>query len=126
MIVLLTDGENTLAPDPLEAAQTAIEQGVRIYTVGIGSSEGATVEIDGFNVFTLLDEDTLKEIALVTEGDYFRVQNAEDSRVVYDNVDTKLVFKAEETEITSILAGASILVLLIGGALSLLWFGRVP
>lgn len=126
VIVLLTDGENTLAPDPLEAAQTAIEQGVRIYTVGIGSSEGATVEIDGFNVFTLLDEDTLKEIALVTEGDYFRVQNAEDFRVVYDNVDTKLVFKAEETEITSILAGASILVLLIGGALSLLWFGRVP
>ena len=126
VIVLLTDGENTLAPDPLEAAQTAIEQGVRIYTVGIGSSEGATVEIDGFNVFTLLDEDTLKEIALVTEGDYFRVQNAEDFRVVYDNVDTKLVFKAEETEITSILAGASILVLSIGGALSLLWFGRVP
>ena len=125
-IVLLTDGENTEAPDPLAAAQTAIEQGVRIYSVGIGSSAGTTLVIDGFNVFTQLDEEMLKTIALVTEGEYFRAQNAEDFRAVYDNLDTKFVVRSEEMEVTSILAGTSILALLIGGALSLLWFGRIP
>ena len=126
VIVLLTDGENTTAPDPLEAAQTAIEQGVRIYTVGIGSPAGTTLAIDGFNVFTQLDEEMLKEIALLTEGEYFRAQDADDFRAVYDNLDTKFVVRSEEMEITSILAGASMLVLLVGGALSLVWFGRIP
>ncbi len=39
-IVLFTDGENTALPDPLEAAQTAIERGVRVFTVGVGSAPG--------------------------------------------------------------------------------------
>ena len=126
VIVLLTDGENTAPPDSLEAAQTAIEQGVRIYTIGIGSRTGTAVEIDGFNVFTQLDEDALKEIAMVTEGEYFSAENTDDLRRIYEDVDLRFEVKTEETEITSILGGVSMLVLLVGGLLSLTWFGRMP
>ena len=126
VIVLLTDGENTAPPDPLEAAQMAIEQGVRIHTVGIGSRTGTTVEIDGFNVFTLLNEDTLKEIAMLTEGEYFSADDTDSLRKIYENLDLRFEVKTEKTEITSILGGVSMLVLLIGGLLSLIWFGRMP
>ena len=63
MIVLLTDGENTAPPDPLEAAQTAIDRGVRIYPIGIGSVAGTTLKVNGFTVRTHLDEETLQQIA---------------------------------------------------------------
>ena len=56
VIVLLTDGENNENPDPLAAAQTAANRGVRIYTVGIGSAAGTNLHINGFIVHTQLDE----------------------------------------------------------------------
>ena len=126
VIVLFTDGETTAPPDPLEAAQTAIERGVRVFTVGVGSAIGTTLEIDGFTVFTQLNEGLLKEIATITEGEYFRVEDADDSRAVYDELDKRFVVESKKREITSVLGGVSMLVLIIAGALSLLWFGRVP
>jgi len=124
-IVLLSDGENTNAPDPLAAAQEAAQRGVRIYTIGIGSPAGATLEIEGFLVFTQLDEGMLQSIAEITEGDYFNAQNEEELRRVYDELDPELVIKAEKMEITSILAGASLIILLLSGLFSLLWYGRL-
>ncbi len=59
VVVLLTDGENTRAPEPLDVAQLAAEAGVRIYPIGIGSPEGAVLEIDGFNIVTQLNETSL-------------------------------------------------------------------
>ena len=125
-IVLLTDGENTGPPDPLEAAQAAIEKGVRVHSVGIGTTEGATVQLDGFTVATNLNEEVLREIALLTEGDYFSAEDADDLRTIYADLDPQFVVRSEKMEITSVLGGISLFVLLIGGALSLLWFGRVP
>ena len=58
VIVLLTDGENNERPDPLGRAQAAADRGVRIDTVGIGSPDGATLDLDGFQVHTQLDEAT--------------------------------------------------------------------
>ena len=126
IIVLLTDGENTDPPDPLEAAQLAIDRGVRVYTVGLGTSEGAVVEIDGFNLFTSLNEPVLQEVALTTEGEYFRIEELDDAPRVYEEMETEFIVESREIEITSILGAVSMLVLLIGGGLSLLWFGRVP
>ena len=45
---------------------------------------------------------------------------------IYDDLQPKLAIKKEEMEITSILAGLGILLFILGGALSLLWFGRIP
>lgn len=126
VIVLLTDGEDTTGSDPLEAAQIAIEQGVRVYTVGIGGAGGATLEIDGFNVFTRLDENVLKDIAQLAEGEYYNAEDSDDLRSVYQNLDPQFVVRPERMEITSILGGVSMLALLLGGAISLLWFGRIP
>lgn len=126
VMVLLTDGENNESPDPLAAAQTAADHGVRIYTVGLGSPTGTTLHINGFTVHTQLDEAMLEQIAQITGGTYYNAESEQDLRKVYDELDTQLVVKPEKMEITSIFAGASILVLLIAGVFSLLWFGRLP
>ena len=57
IIVLLTDGENTAPPDPFEAAYFAAEHGVRIYSIGIGSTAGTTLNINGYTVHTQLNRD---------------------------------------------------------------------
>jgi Ca-activated chloride channel family protein len=126
VIVLLTDGENNMDPDPLRAAELAAERGVRIHTIGIGSSEGMNLEVNGFNVFTQLDEATLKQISEITDGTYYNAQTEEDLQTIYENIDPHLVIEAEKTEITAVLAGVSILILLIAGMISLLWFSHVP
>ena len=126
IIVLVTDGENTTNPDPLAAAQKAAERGVRIHTVGVGSPTGAILEVDGFTVFTQLDEATLQQISAMTDGVYYNAASEEDLRAVYEKIEPQLIIKREQTEVTAILAGVSILLLLIGGFYSLFWFGRIP
>ena len=126
VIVMLTDGENTAPPDPLEAAQTAIERGVRIYPIGIGSAAGTLLKVNGFTVRTYLNEETLQQIAALTDGVYYHAENEDELQAVYDNVGSQLVVKPEQTEITALLTGVSVALLLIGGALSLMWFSRLP
>ena len=126
VIVLLTDGENNENPDPLAAAQAAAKAGVRIYTVGLGSAAGTNLHVNGFTVHTQLDEAELQQIAQITGGAYTNAQSKEDLLKAYNNLNPQLVIKPEETEVTSIFAGASVLVLLIGGLFSLLWFNRLP
>lgn len=125
-IVMLTDGENTAPPDPLEAAQTAIDRGVRIYPIGIGSTAGALLKVEGFTVRTRLNEELLQQIAQLTDGVYYHAENEAELKAVYDQVGAQLVVKPEQTELTALLAGVSVVLLLIGGALSLLWFNRLP
>jgi Ca-activated chloride channel family protein len=126
VIVLLTDGENNESPSPLDAAETAAERGVRIHTVGIGSAAGTTLDIDGFAVHTQLNEAMLQQISQMTNGAYFSAENEQELHTIYENLDPQLVIKPEEMEITSVLVGASIAALLLGAALSLLWFSRLP
>jgi Ca-activated chloride channel family protein len=125
-IVLLTDGENTTNPDPLEAAQIASDQGVRVYTIGVGSAAGTTLTVNDFTVFTQLDEPMLQQIASLTDGAYYNAEGEDDLREIYRNLDVQVVVKPEKTEITSIFTGISILFMLLGGAFSLVWFSRLP
>jgi len=126
MLVLFTDGENTQAPDPLEAALLAVERGVRIHTVGVGSAEGALLQIDGFNVRSRLDEATLQQIAQLTGGAYHNLASGSELSTILDTLDSQLVLRSEATEITSLFAGAGMLFLLLGGILSFVWLGRLP
>ena len=59
-IILLTDGQRTTGPDPVEAAKMAADHGVRVYTVGVGTKEGETIGFEGWSMRVRLDEDTLK------------------------------------------------------------------
>jgi Ca-activated chloride channel family protein len=126
VIVLLTDGENTQPPDPGAAAQAAADQGVRIYTVGIGSAAGTTLDIDGFKVHTQLDAATLQNISDITGGTYYAATDAQDLHKIYDDLDSRLVVKPQMIEVTSLFAGASVLLLVVGGVCSLAWLGRLP
>jgi len=126
VIVLLTDGENNETPDPASAAQAAADQGVRIFTVGLGSTAGTTLDLNGFQVHTQLNEPLLQQVAAVTQGAYFRAGDAQQLRSIYDNLDTRLVVEPQKIEITSLFAGASILILVVGSLFSLLWLGRLP
>ncbi len=125
-IILLSDGENNVSPDPLMAAQTAKERGVRVYTIGVGSPSGAILHVEGFTVRSRLDEATLQQIAKLTDGAYYNAQTEQDLRNIYDNLDAQMVVKPEKTEVTAIFAGAGLLMLLLGGIFSLLWLGRLP
>jgi len=126
VIVLLTDGENNEDPDPLEAAQLAADRGVRIHTIGIGSAAGTIINVEGFNVHTQLNEPMLQEISGLTGGTYYNAENEEELQAIYEGINPQFVIKPEKMEVTSIFAGASLLILLIGGAFSLLWFSRLP
>ena len=125
-IVLLSDGENNAPPDPLEAAQAAAERGVRIYTVGVGSAEGTTLQVEGFSVHTQLDEAALQRIADLTEGAYYNAESPDQLRAIYESLERHLAIRSEMMEVTALFAGAGMLCLLAGAVCSLLWFSRAP
>lgn len=126
VIILLTDGENTTPADPTEFAQLAANAGVRIYAIGIGSPEGAVVEIDGFNIATTLNEDLLTEIATITDGAYQGADDADQLKEIYSDIDLELTVDGEDMEVTGVLGAAGLLLLLSGGVLTILWYGRLP
>lgn len=124
-IVLLTDGENTSGPAPIEVAQAAARRGVPVHTVGIGKPEGTVVERDGQSIHTSLDADTLKAIAKATGGTFSITSSANDLRSVYESLSTRLVLKSDQTEITVVLLGVAGILSLLAALLSVFWFGRL-
>jgi len=72
-----------------------------------------------------LDEETLKNISLLTHGEYFYAGTAEDLKKVYQGLSSKLVVEKRETEITALFAALGALLAVAAAALSLWWFGRV-
>lgn len=125
VIILLTDGATNAGYDPIEAARIASNYGVRVYTVGFGTSKGNIVGFGGFSMRAQLDEDSLKKISDMTRGRYFHATNGEDLRAVYANLGRQLVMETREMEITSFFAAAAALLMVIAAFLSLLWFGRL-
>jgi Ca-activated chloride channel family protein len=111
VIILLTDGvNNTGAIDPITTARVASALGVKIYTVGVGKEGGAPIPIDdpifgrtyarnrdGSLVLTEIDEPSLKEIARITDGAYFRATDAATLADIYHKIDA-----LERTEIKTI------------------------
>lgn len=126
VIVLLTDGENLSAPDPLIVAQVAAEAGVRIYPIGIGTPEGSVIALDGFNVVTQLNERPLQEIASLTNGMYYAAADTETLEEIYQNIDLQLTVRGEKMEVTSLISGVAALFFLLGGGCAFVWYGRIP
>ena len=124
-IVLLSDGENTSRPDPLQLAELASSAGVRVHTIGIGTPEGTVVEVEGFSVATALDEELLTEIADVTDGTYQRAGDTAALERIYESIDLKLARVERTHEVTALFAAAGGVLLALGSLLSIAWFGRV-
>ena len=124
-IILLSDGQNNVPPPPLSIVERAGDVGVRVYTVGLGSSQGSVLKFMGRSTRVLLDEDTLKSIAEETNARYFKAENKSELQNIYSNLGTQLVFKPQQTEMTAWFTGFAAVVLVAAVSISLLWFRRI-
>lgn len=91
VLILLTDGANTAgAVEPLKAAQLAAEEGVKVYSIGVGADEMLVRSLFGtrrVNPSAELDEKTLTAIAQSTNGRYFRARDTQELRQIYALLD---------------------------------------
>jgi len=124
-IILLSDGQTTTGPDPIEAAKMAAERGVRVYTVGIGTPDGEIVGAEGWSMRVRLDEETLRGIAATTQAEYFFAGNANELTRVYQKLNTQLALETKDTEISALFAALGGFLILLGAMLSLFWHHRV-
>jgi Ca-activated chloride channel homolog len=124
-IVMLTDGEDTGGPDAVAAAELAATAGVHIETVGVGTVEGATIEVDGYQMATALNEELLTEVAETAAGSYHRAQDARSLSDVYESLDLRVTTEDKLVELTGAAVGIALLLLTIGGLLMITWFGRI-
>ena len=129
IIVLLTDGVATTGPFPLDAAQQAVDRGVRIYTIGFGTENGSPDfggpqgggPRQGGGFRRGIDEETLKQIASMSDGKYYAASSANELLDVFQNLPTYLITISEVTEISFIFAAIGALLVAVSMALSLRW-----
>jgi Ca-activated chloride channel family protein len=124
-IVLLTDGQRTTGPDALDAARLAADHGVRVYTVGIGTPEGEVMGFEGWRMRVKLDEETLKNVAMLTHGEYFYAGSATELKKVYKSLNARFTLEKKETEVTAIFSAIAAVLAVTSALLSLAWFNRV-
>jgi len=124
-IVLLSDGQNSLGADPMEAARQVALRGVRVYTIGFGTPAGTMIGPDNSQVLVRLDEDALKRIAAATGAEYFRATSGVELRRVYQDLQGRLELDREEIELSALFALAGALLVALAAGLSLAWFGRI-
>jgi Ca-activated chloride channel family protein len=140
IVILMTDGENNSgAVAPLTAAQAAKALGIKIYTVGIGKQGTAPMPVFsngqkvGYQEVPVdVDEETLKQIAALTGGKYYRADNAEHFQQLYEEIDklekTEMVVKkySQFRELFPWLVTAGLAVLLLEIALGQTVLRRLP
>ncbi|HVL07385.1 MAG TPA: VWA domain-containing protein [Acidimicrobiales bacterium] len=124
-VVLFSDGEETSRPNPVAVAEVASVAGVRVHTIGVGTPQGAVVQVDGFNVATALDRELLEEVASVTDGSYHEAGDAEGLSRISESIDLRFKLVSEYSEVTGLFAAAGSVLMVLGALLSVLWFGRV-
>jgi Ca-activated chloride channel family protein len=128
-IVLLSDGKSTSGRDPIKAAKAAASAGIHVYTVALGTPNG-TITVRGRNGQTHTmpvppAPQVLQQIAQAGGGKSFTVQTQEGLSAVYQHLGSQLAHKNKKHEITAQFAGGGLALLLLGGLLSLAWFGRL-
>ena len=125
-IVVLSDGEDTGDPAQAEAAaDLAAAAGVRIQTVGVGTTAGATVQVEGYQLATALDEQVLRGMADATGGSYLTAGDPEALAASTRSIDLKLTTRPEPVELTGPIAGLALLLLAAGALLMIRWHGRI-
>jgi Ca-activated chloride channel family protein len=132
IIVLLTDGVATTGPEPVEAAQQAVDRGVRVYTIGFGTEQGGQFSggggfggggggFGGGRFRRGIDEDTLKQVADITGGEYYTAESADELQEVFENLPTSLITRHETTEISVAFTAVGALLAALAVVLSLRW-----
>lgn len=127
-IVLLSDGASDLGSDPLSAARQAAARHIPIYTVELGTAHGTVTEKRGTRTIEVPvppNPQQLEQIARISHGQAFTVGDATRLDTVYEHLGAQLSHKRVKQEITAGFAGGGLVLLLVGGAASLAWFGRL-
>lgn len=123
-IILLTDGRRTSGPEPVDAARMAAERGIRVFTVGFGTAEGATVNNEGWSVFMRFDEATLRAIADLTQARYFHAATAAELQQIYQDLNARFVLERKATELTALFAAAAAVLGIVAAVAALLRTNR--
>lgn len=122
----LSDGQDMTSPATIaDAAALAQEAGVQVHTVGVGTAQGATVEVDGFRLHTALDEETLTSIAEATGGSYQPVADAAALEGVASTIDLRLTMEDEQVPLAGAFIVAALVLLTAGAVVTILGSGRV-
>ena len=129
VLVLLSDGKDTQGGiAPTEVAQKAREAGIPIFAIALGTPDGEVEVRDSFGLTTRIqvppDTETLKLIARISRGRFYEAADSAKLEEIYAGLGTRLSSKQVKEEVTVAFAGGALLLVLLGGGLSMVWFGR--
>jgi Ca-activated chloride channel family protein len=130
MLVISDGAQKSGRTTPDAAAAQARSQHIPVYTVVVGTPDGV-VNVPlagGFQAQLRVppSPETLQTVARVTGGQFFTAPDGARLRQIYEKLGSRLGHRRETREITDLFAGGSAAFLLFGGALSAVWFRRVP
>ncbi|MEO3784246.1 VWA domain-containing protein [Actinocorallia sp. B10E7] len=124
-IVLLSDGDNTYGRTISEAVGAARDAKVPVSTIAFGTPYG-TVTIEGETTTVDVNKVVLRALAEQTDGRAYEAEDSEQLSEVYQSIGTSLGFRVVDKEVTSTFTLLAALLAMATGALSLLWFSRLP
>jgi Ca-activated chloride channel family protein len=130
-ILVISDGANMSGrTTPDAAARQARASHIPVYAIVLGTENGVvTVDLTGgykAQIRVPPSPGTLRRLTRTTGGEFYTARDDERLKDVYERLGSRLGHRKEEREITDFFAGGSAALLLFGGALSALWFRRVP
>jgi Ca-activated chloride channel family protein len=123
-VLLLSDGTSTEGADALTAARQAAAQHIPVYTIALGTQHG-TIQVGQRTVPVPLSGQQLAQIASLSGGRAYTVGDTGKLTAVYSHLAAQLGHKSVQHEITASFAMTGLGLVLIGGVLSLVWFGRL-
>ena len=127
-IVLLSDGSSNVGPGPVAAAQQAKADHILVYTISLGTANGTIpIKKNGQTVNSPVpvSSQELAEIAQSSGGKAYTAADSNKASAVYAHLAVALGHKKVKQEITSDVAGGGLVLLVVGGAMTLMWFGRI-
>ncbi len=125
-IVLFSDGEDRAREGSADTAATAAQgAGVHVDTVGVGTAAGTSVEVDGYQVHTALDEAALTAIAQTTGGSYHPASDAAELETVTSTIDLRLTVSDQEVPLAGAFIALALALLGAGAVLTVMRTGRL-
>jgi Ca-activated chloride channel family protein len=125
-IVLLSDGETTTGRDPVDVAREARRLKIPIHTFALGTRDGVIQSPDGSLIPVAPDPETMRQIAELSGGRSFAVEDAEDLAGLYRELGSRVSTKKEKREITAAFAGGGALLLMGAAAFGVRATARLP